>query len=144
MRFLHLFKFGLVEGLAMSPEVRGRCETPSYFLFMLQALLLSTCLRSKPLLACGQRALRAYNDIGECLFVQARQPFANIAKLLCSFLCPLLLGAFALLLRSLVEEIGILFYLLLAMSHEDRRQLGRLPPNSLFLISKIFCLTLHY
>ena len=51
--------------------------------------LLSTCLRSKPLLARGQRALRAYDVIGEWLFVQARQPIANIAKLLCSFLCPL-------------------------------------------------------
>ena len=66
---------------------------------------LSTCLRSKPLLARGQSALRAYNDIGECLFVQARQPFANIVKLLCSFLCPLSLGAFALLLRSLVANV---------------------------------------
>ena len=85
----------------MSPEVGDSRETLAYFLFMLRALLLSTCLRSKPLLARGQRALRAYNAIGECLFVQARQPFANIVKLLCSFLCPLSLGAFALLLRSL-------------------------------------------
>jgi hypothetical protein len=87
----------------MSPEVGDNREILAYFLFMLQASLLSTCLRSKPLLARGQRALRAYNDIGECLFVQARQPFANIVKLLCSYLCPLTLGAFALLLRSLVE-----------------------------------------
>ena len=93
----------------MSPEVGDNREILAYFLSMLRALLLSTCLRSKPLLACGQRALRAYNDIGESLFVQARQPFANIVKLLCSFLCPLSLGAFVLLLRSLVEEIGILF-----------------------------------
>ena len=95
--------FGLVEGLAMSPEVGDNREILAYFLFMLRALLFSTCLRSKPLLACGQRALRAYNDIGEWPFVQARQPFANIVKLLCSFLCPLTLGAFVLLLRSLVE-----------------------------------------
>ena len=94
----------------MSPEVGDNREILAYFLFMLQALLLSTCLRSKPLLARWQRALRAYNDIGEWLFVQARQPFANIVKLLCSYLCPLSLGAFALLLRSLVRIIGIYFY----------------------------------
>ena len=34
MRFLHLFKFGLVEGLAMSPEVGDSWETLAYFLFM--------------------------------------------------------------------------------------------------------------
>ena len=109
----------------MSFEVRGRCETPSYFFVYLRVSLLSTCLRSKPLLACGQRALRAYNDIGEWPFVQARQPFANIVKLLGSYLCPLTLGAFALLLRSLVEEIGIFFYLLLAMGPEvgDNREI---------------------
>ena len=95
----------------MSPEVGDSRETLAYFLSMLRALLLSTCLRSKPLLARGQRALRAYNDIGESLFVQARQPFANIVKLLRSFLCPLSIGAFVLLLRSLVEEIGVLFYI---------------------------------
>ena len=88
----------------MSPEVGDNREILAYFSFMLRALLLSTCLCSKPMLAREQRALRAYNDIGEWLFVQARQPFANIVKLLCSFLCPLSLGAFALLLRSLVEE----------------------------------------
>ena len=95
----------------MSPEVGDSWETLAYFLFMLRALLLSTCLRSKPLLARGQRALRAYVAIDEPLFVQARQPFANIVKLLCSYLCPLTLGAFVLLLRSLVKEIGILFYI---------------------------------
>ena len=90
----------------MNFEVRGRWETPSYFFVYVANFFLSTCLRSKPLLARGQRALRAYNDIGEWLFVRARQPFANIVKLLCSFLCPLSLGAFALLLRSLVRECG--------------------------------------
>ena len=95
----------------MSPEVGDNREILAYFFIYVQALLLSTSLRSKPLLARGQRALRAYNDIGECLFVQARQPFANIVKLLCSFLCPLSLGAFVLLLRSLVRIIGIYFYL---------------------------------
>ena len=43
MRFLHLFKFGLVEKLAMSFEVRGRWETPSYFFVCLRVSLLSTC-----------------------------------------------------------------------------------------------------
>ena len=89
----------------MSPEVGDNREILAYFCFMLRALLLSTCLRSKPLLARGQRAIPAYNDIGEWPFVQARQPFANIAKLLCSYLCPLSLGAFVLLLRSLVEVV---------------------------------------
>ena len=103
----------------MSPEVGDSRDDSRLFLFMLQALLLSTCLRSKPLLARGQRALRAYNDIGECLFVQARQPFANIVKLLCSFLCPLSLGAFALLLPPLVRIIGIYFYFI-EMSFEVR------------------------
>ena len=93
------------------------------------SFFLSTCLCSKPLLARGQRALRAYNDIGEWLFVQARQPFANIVKLLCSYLCPFSLGAFVLLLRSLVEEIGIIFYLF-AMSFEVR---GRCETPSYFL-----------
>ena len=75
--------------------------------FYLRVSLLSTCLRSNPLLACVQRALRAYVAIGDGLFGQARQPIANIAKLLCSCLCPLTLGAFVLLLRSLVVNIGI-------------------------------------
>ena len=56
--------------------------------------------------------------------MQARQPFANIVKLLCSFLCPLSLGAFALLLRSLERVIGISFYLF-AISPEvgDNREI---------------------
>ena len=33
VRFLHLFKFGLVEGLAMSPEVGDSRETLAYFLY---------------------------------------------------------------------------------------------------------------
>ena len=56
----------------MSPEVGDNREILAYFSFMLRALLLSTCLRSNPLLVCGQMALRAYNDIGKLLFVQAR------------------------------------------------------------------------
>ncbi|MBR2031590.1 MAG: hypothetical protein IKA04_05170, partial [Alistipes sp.] len=43
VRFLHLFKFGLVEGLAMSPEVGDNREILAYFCFILRALLLSTC-----------------------------------------------------------------------------------------------------
>ena len=103
---------------------------------MLRALLLSTCLRSKPLLARGQRALRAYNDIGECLFVQARQPFANIVKLLCSYLCPLSLGAFALLLRSLVAQKVFLFGLLARLFElGGRRQSVSTPNLTKFLYS---------
>ena len=56
----------------MSFEVRGRCETPSYFFIDVASFFLSTCLRSKPLLACGQSALRAYVAIAETLFVQAQ------------------------------------------------------------------------
>ncbi len=35
--------FGLVEKLAMSFEVRGRCETPSYFLSICEFSLLFFC-----------------------------------------------------------------------------------------------------
>ena len=106
VRFLHLFKFGLVvlERCNASRRRAAVEKTPArFFVDVATSLkLLSTCSRSKPLLARGQRALRAYVAIGESLFVQARQSFANIAKLLCSYLFPLSLGAFALLLRSLV------------------------------------------
>ena len=91
----------------MTSEVGDSRETLAYFLSIRKPSILSTCLRSKPLLACGQRALRAYVAIVEPLFVQARYLLNNFAKLLCSFLCPLSLGAFVLLLRSLVEECAV-------------------------------------
>ena len=72
---------------------------------MLQALSFQPAYAASLCSLVGKVLLRAYNDIGECLFVQARQLFANIVKLLCSFLCPLSLGAFALLLRSLVANV---------------------------------------
>ena len=70
--------------------------------FYLRVSLLSTCLRSNPLLDCVQRALRAYVAIVAPLFVQARYLLDNLDKLLRSYLCPPSLGAFVLLLRSLV------------------------------------------
>ena len=88
----------------MSPEVGDNREILAYFCFMLQALSFQPAYAASLCSLVGKWALRAYNDIGEWPFVQARQPFANIVKLLYSFLCPLSLGAFVLLLRSLVEE----------------------------------------
>ena len=118
----------------MSFEVRGRCETPSYFFVYVASSFLSTCLRSKPLLACGQRALRAYVEIGVRLFVQARYPHVNRAKLPCSCICPLSLGAFVLLLRSLEKvcsgkivipkersDCGNLPFILLKNWHSDQK-----------------------
>ena len=52
------------------PEIGDSRETLAYS--FCSPKLLSPCLRSNPLLVCGQMALRAYNDIGKLLFVQAR------------------------------------------------------------------------
>ena len=105
----------------MSFGVGDSRETLAYFFCLFASLFLSTCLRSKPLLACGQRALRAYVAIVEPLFVQARYLLANPAKLLCSFLCPSALGAFVLLLRSLERIVGI-YFLFYCNEFRGRRQ----------------------
>ena len=69
----------------MSFEVGDSRDDSRLFFISVRVSFLSTCLRSKPLLACGQRALRAYAAIVEWLFVQAQYPLAYLAKLLCSY-----------------------------------------------------------
>ena len=53
--------------LFIGVTLRGKRSLRNALLFFVYAppKLLSTCLRSNPLLVCGQMALRAYNDIGE-------------------------------------------------------------------------------
>ena len=86
----------------MSPEVGDSWETPSYFLSICEFLPLS---RSKSALPPSHLGIVQIN-LPSALGLASVQLVA--------------LGAFALLLRSLVRVIGISFYLLFAMSFEVR------------------------